>query len=1072
MATQTPKKPEDSLHGEEEKRPLFPANERPGGVYDDQASAESLSQIPTASQEGIDHLREQHRGGELSGSDLKDKEEGAESGTTAAIGTAEKGLMDKTGQLGKGYNPVDNALPPQAKIAKALSRVFTKKNTRNGGIVGGIIGLIIAGMFFLGSYELTAVRENLLGRVNKLPNSAMANRRVNTFAKSIKDGKLSKQLNQEKFVRKMTDRGFIVGFDPQTKKPNVLKFEMKDSKGNVVDTRSFKFDGDTKVATAEFFGNDALGKRAYREFQASTGWPAATWKGRQAQKVYAKYRISFSNWLDEPSTKGKTPKERFNEKFRKAQVETDARGDNSVQNPDDKDGDGKNDSDPEKSVREDTTPDLGVDDAGTRQQELLGDPASGKPDPERSRILQQLSDTRVSFSEALDGAKGSLGEDSAKKIAGSLNVFSGVSDACRVKGLLNFIQNTKNVILAYQVAKLAMLYNTAADHQKAGILSNQGLSLYMQYLKNKQPTGKSYTQAGGFRYMMGDESARPNKANAAKYNTGREDSGLLGDVRQFLNNGPAGALLNDTSCAVTSNGFVQAGGFIIGGVAAFLSGGTTTAASVAQRVLIGLASNVAFGIGEQILISSATGMVLNGWEGGEEAGDAMASGWGSMRGINASANGLRPITKARAVALSKQADQESREQLAQMPVFERYFSVYNDRSVTNRLAVASPGATGSVQPMNLLSSAMSSLSQTGLFAGVANLFGAKTGAADFECQDPQAKKLDLKTDAFCNIEVAEYNDNMNLDDTERILKANSDINSEGEPTSPAFEQYIKDCHSGRTGILYRNTDGIDPEKIKNGSVSPSQHSDVCVVNDPSEVSNGSYLDDVYKDGKQYEAGRFARYTNWFGYMTDQENLLDDFNDTRPTNGASDEESNSESGSVETVGDLKINKIKNPLKGSSCNCEIEPKSITLHWWAGGGEKGEGIKPLLNTFKGNGFSVQLGITSDGDVWQLTKSLTTQTNHAIGANDTSIGIEIAGDASHFGKSGIEKYPEKFEAVVKTVKYLVEKYDIPLGGRVECGNVSGIHPHKAYNSCAGASQKNDIDDYYFNEVMKRVRQ
>jgi N-acetylmuramoyl-L-alanine amidase len=188
-------------------------------------------------------------------------------------------------------------------------------------------------------------------------------------------------------------------------------------------------------------------------------------------------------------------------------------------------------------------------------------------------------------------------------------------------------------------------------------------------------------------------------------------------------------------------------------------------------------------------------------------------------------------------------------------------------------------------------------------------------------------------------------------------------------------------------------------------------------------------------------------------------------------GSSDASGTESSGdTAETAaGPVKIKKLQNPIKGSSCNCDIQPKAIVLHWW---GSQGDGtIGTLVNIFKGNGLSVQLGITSEGEVWQLTKNLTTQTSHAIGANTTAIGIEIEGGPDQFGKEGIEKYPKKFEAVVATVQYLKDKYNIPIQKSTTCGNVSGILQHKDLNSCPNASGKSDVDDYYFNEVMKRVK-
>lgn len=181
------------------------------------------------------------------------------------------------------------------------------------------------------------------------------------------------------------------------------------------------------------------------------------------------------------------------------------------------------------------------------------------------------------------------------------------------------------------------------------------------------------------------------------------------------------------------------------------------------------------------------------------------------------------------------------------------------------------------------------------------------------------------------------------------------------------------------------------------------------------------------------------------------------------------------GSIQLDPNFSMTKISPPM--ATPGGQITPKGITLHWW-GSSSNGRGISALVSALRGNtscgasGCSVQIGITADGKIYQMTKNLTDLTYHAIGANQTTFGIEIEGGPSDFGQAGINKYPKKFEAVVATVKYLVSHYHLPLDGNVICGDVSGIHPHKAYNKCPGAIQKIDIDDVYFNAVMQKVRQ
>jgi hypothetical protein len=184
------------------------------------------------------------------------------------------------------------------------------------------------------------------------------------------------------------------------------------------------------------------------------------------------------------------------------------------------------------------------------------------------------------------------------------------------------------------------------------------------------------------------------------------------------------------------------------------------------------------------------------------------------------------------------------------------------------------------------------------------------------------------------------------------------------------------------------------------------------------------------------------------------------------------------GVIQIDPNFKMIKLNPPL--SSPGGQITPKGVTLHWW-GSDSGSQGIKFLVSALRSNdscgvgGCSVQIGITDDGKIYQMTKNLTDLTYHAAGGNQTTFGIEIEGAPSDFGAAGVSKYPQKFAAVVATVKYLVATYKLPLTGPATCDDVSGVHPHKDYNQCLlnGSPQnKIDIDDTYFNEVMQKVRQ
>ncbi len=177
-----------------------------------------------------------------------------------------------------------------------------------------------------------------------------------------------------------------------------------------------------------------------------------------------------------------------------------------------------------------------------------------------------------------------------------------------------------------------------------------------------------------------------------------------------------------------------------------------------------------------------------------------------------------------------------------------------------------------------------------------------------------------------------------------------------------------------------------------------------------------------------------------------------------------------------LSNIEIKKLPRPM--ATPGGKITPKGITLHWWGTNTDsyKGNGIQTLVSWLGGNsscgagGCSVQVGITKEGEVYQMTRDLLDLTYHAKGGNSTTIGIEIEGGPGDFGKDGIAKQPKKYAAVVATVKALMEKYNIPLEGVIECDNVSGVHSHKDLAKC-GNQGKTDIDNYYFDQVIKDIK-
>jgi hypothetical protein len=175
--------------------------------------------------------------------------------------------------------------------------------------------------------------------------------------------------------------------------------------------------------------------------------------------------------------------------------------------------------------------------------------------------------------------------------------------------------------------------------------------------------------------------------------------------------------------------------------------------------------------------------------------------------------------------------------------------------------------------------------------------------------------------------------------------------------------------------------------------------------------------------------------------------------------------------------------------------IKPTAIVLHWWDGWGG-GDNINALVNGANSNystynpalkstdrhpsvgHTTVQIGITGNGTVYQLTPSLNSFARHAKCANTWAIGIEIEGYGpghSHY----IGNDQTQLNSVVATVKTLMSRYHIPAKSVVASDGRSGqgIVSHKmvdqrckwADNKPAGTG-KEDVDDQYLHRVLQAV--
>jgi hypothetical protein len=1071
MAVRTPESEDkNGIHGEPEIEPAFPIDDpsqepkegynasNPGGRASKNVTQNDSDSGDNDDSPPLNEENDEKKADSPSALAQKEADGGGDEGSKSAVGGAEKSL----------YRPEAVAMagmPAQIRAVNALRKMASSRKGQAGAGLGAIVGITIAFLIFAGGVaQLVIAKERILNHGNRFANTRLERQLTKTaahmFRKMHDDATYMKKFDQAKFRTKMEKQGFKVDFDENTKTLRGLSYEFTDKNGGT-QTRNFDFSKASEQSAKQFFGDDQIGRIALGKFHIATYSYAGMWRGGATTVVYEKFKVRFNNWTDEtPSDKAKTQKQKFASLLR--QQSADPSTSSSKGDPRQTAEDKKNNAliDPES--------DLGQE-ARDARQKLIDDPTLSSNDvsnidADRAQAGADISrdiDRGMGVGEAIQKGLGSKPSAVLGKIAGSLNLAGTTADACALKGALSYAQYIKSTAMATQLAGFTFMLFTAADHQKAGLAAAAGTGILMQALNDRSSADKrSFWGSGGFLYAMGDSSAKPKASNQGLYNVGRSNQGILAKINDFVNTTPPfSQATSETTCKIATNKIVTIGGTAVGAVAAVFSLGTTATLNVASRLVMAGLQSVAVIYTQQQILKTASGFALDGLEDGEQLGDAFGSGTGTALAAVNGANGLMPVKNSELAALVQEADDQQRFDQSQKSFASRYFSLSSD-SLLGNMILSRPQLAAWLSPASMVSSGVSLFSPATSLAALDTMLpnSGVAYAASNNCDDPQVKANDLATDPFCNPIVAGLSD-LDIDKTQKTLTANGDIDPEGDPAAGSpYEKFQKQCLSGRPDLLYKDVSDASQDDILNGRANPTDKDNTCIESGPNKAN-----------GKDYPDGQYSSYRVWHTTRNQEINIIKNINDDFSDQGGK-APTNVPGPDTQIDPNFAIKKLSTPLPGADCDCKIDPKGITLHWW--GSQPGTGIQSLVDIFKSNGLSTQIGITKDGEVYQLTKDLETKASHAIGGNATTFGIEIDGGPNDdFGPDGKNSNPKKFEAVVATVKYLMQKYNIPVDGPATCDNVVGIHPHSDYNSCPGAVQKSDVDNAYFNEVIKRVK-
>jgi hypothetical protein len=756
----------------------------------------------------------------------------------------ESGAMSPGGQSATGDSrSIGGGLK---KFSGKISNLSPQKKILGGGSIGGIIGIVIAISSF-SSLALIDLKENLLGRFNPT-NFALEKRGSRSLSKAMRDmaddprSRVARSINKEKFQRKFQRQGFIVDIDADGKLTR-FGFPDADAPGGI---RNLDLEGNDWRRAVDDFSEGKQGRKFARKLERTIPTRGSIWKGSVARKLWRSQGVRYTNWLDRKpaDAAGSNKKFRFADLLRnkdaydnaeRARISSrNARPDAETNRTLGIDPDAE-DFDAER-VRSDDFSE-GLDDDSQR---IRGDP---------TRSAAEIANPDVGV------RPGTLAKNmlSPGSVVRTVNIAGWYQSACRVKGTLNLIGEMRNILLAAQLAKFTINIMTAADHQKAGVLSSEGLQLLMGYMQTRNPdTGNSWNSSGGMRWLNGDRTARVNPENLADLTMSRDSGGTLSDVTRELNR-VAGPALTEDGCRTANNIFVQAGGVVVGIGAIVASGGSVGAGQVAVSVGLAAAEELAFIIGKQMAIRSIEGIVMDGFEDGEFVGDAIAAGAGAMYGMNGSVNGVLPSTSVEFAQIEEEIRIAKLEYFAEKSAFERYASISNPHSMGRQIAVAavnSPIANMDVKSVahSFTKSAVNLSFMNSLLPFQRTVFAQ---SANDQCNDPAIQGYGVASDPFCNPMLVTVPLDHDTRAIEQNLLSGNQINPDGSPRDGSdYADYIERCHSGRAGILY----SVANEDGSGGGEDPR-----CIT--PTNTQK--------------------EYSHFYGYWVDEQNFIEDVNDDYP-----------------------------------------------------------------------------------------------------------------------------------------------------------------------------------------------
>lgn len=473
---------------------------------------------------------------------------------------------------------------------------------------------------------------------------------------------------------------------------------------------------------------------------------------------------------------------------------------------------------------------VGLDENG-REVSFGSDKAAWEAAASKSTVDGNLAD-EINSRKALSETSGDFAKTTMKGALLSTAFGLGAMDsACTGYRLIRTVGFAAKYIGALTMARYAHVFFNTADSVMAGAATPEEAEFVNDTLTSLNAAGASFSDSYGYQNAAFGYTGPPPSVSGgyggsltggsytedSKPQLSEEDvakAQLNDEVTRYVNgqivgNDVLASLISIIGGASTTDeadatcGFVKSlwgQGVIIlaaigGAIVAIGTGGLSLGWGAALQIGVSISIGVAIAMLTPKLIDMAAGTLITGFENGNEAGNAIASGAGAKNAFQNQSRALAIVPEDSVTEYLTSTNEAKLE----------YIALENEDK--SPLDASSPyTALGSItfSLYNVMPKSIHKNSLLNSFSSIITspqkILGAKASAATgveyTDCEDPEIVAMGVAADSFCNpigmIDASYIN--TEVDDVLDYMINNGHIDENtGEPKSPLYLEYIENC---------------------------------------------------------------------------------------------------------------------------------------------------------------------------------------------------------------------------------------------------------------------------------------